>query len=89
MWGATTPLLCVKGEMGPQRGQQCPAAPCSGDQTTRWLLWVWGLPPTPRLPLPQPGSRGAAQQGFPWMVLGQGCSTPWKDIFRLEKQVMR
>lgn len=52
---------------------------------SQWLPWVWGLPLTSRLPL----SHGAAQQGFPWLVLGQGCSTPWKDIFRLKKQVMR
>lgn len=48
-----------------------------------------GTPTPPCLYLPQPISHGAAEQGFPWRVLGQGCSTPWKDVFWLEKQVMR
>lgn len=47
---------------------------------SRWLPWIWGLPLTPRL------LHNKASPGWCW---DRDAPRREKDIFRLEKQVMR
>lgn len=86
--------------MGSRGALWCLAAPCLEEQTPdngawRWLLWVWGLPPclgclcSSQGPIEQIQEAEPNGADFPWPALGQGCPALKREVFWLEKWVMR